>query len=130
MHSNWEGDSYISEGVRQEYLCYKRAKCARFGNKLDFSFFLQDKGYDVHFRGNKVYIKHQDWKLVKEIRVRNNKLYRLQMDAPKALVSFNSSRYMGKLWHRRMGHIRHGALKLLRETVIGVLERSMEHDDM
>lgn len=37
-------------------------------------FALQDKGYDVYFQGKKVYIKHQDWKTVKHIGVRGNKL--------------------------------------------------------
>ena len=38
-------------------------------------------------------------------------------------------RDLGELWHRRMGHIHHGALRLLRETVTGVLKVSTEHDD-
>ncbi|KAH9299166.1 hypothetical protein KI387_030848, partial [Taxus chinensis] len=50
-------------------------------------------------------------------------------DIPKALMSNNNLRDQGEIWHRRMGHIHHGALKLIHETVTGVLEVSTEHDD-
>ena len=42
----------------------------------------------------------------------------------------SNPRDLGELWHRRMGHIHHGALRLLHEMVIGVLEVSIEHDDV
>jgi len=38
---------------------------------------LQDKGYDVYFVGQKVYIKHQSWKKVKQVGVLSNKLFKL-----------------------------------------------------
>lgn len=57
-------------------------------------------------------------------------LYKLQMDAPKALVSSNSLKDQGGLWHRRISHIHHGALKLLHETMIAFPEASIEHDDV
>ena len=38
-------------------------------------------------------------------------------------------RDLRKLWHKRMGHIHHGELKLLHEMVTGVPEVSTEHDD-
>ena len=52
------------------------------------------------------------------------------MDAPKALVSSNNSRDMGDLWHRMMGHMHHGLVKLLTETMIGIPEVSTEHNDV
>lgn len=76
-----------------------------------------------------MYLKHKDWKKVKQIGVRSDNLYILQFETPKALVSSNSNREIGELWHRQMGHIHHGALKLLRETVIGIPELSAEHGD-
>ncbi|KAH9291809.1 hypothetical protein KI387_043002 [Taxus chinensis] len=91
---------------------------------------LQDKGYNVLFRGTHVLIKHKDWKSPITIGVRSGRLYRLQFDTPKALMSSSNPRDLGELWHRRMGHIHHGALKLLRETVTGVPEVSTEHDDV
>ena len=62
-------------------------------------------------------IKHKDWKSPITIGVRSGRLYRLQFDTPKALMSSCNPRDLGELWHRRMGHIHHGALKLLHETV-------------
>ena len=58
-------------------------------------------------------IKHQDWKSPITIGVRSGCLYRLQFDTPKALMSNNNPRDLGELWHRRMDHIHHEALKLL-----------------
>ena len=75
-------------------------------------------------------IKHKDWKSPVAIGVRSGRLYRLQFDTPKALMSNSNPRDLGELWHRRMGHIHHGALRLLRETVTGVPEVSTEHDDV
>jgi len=82
--------------------------------------------------GQKVYIKHQSWKKVKQIGARSNKLYKLQFNSPKALISSDSSSGgdMGELWHRRMGHLHHGSLRLLKETMTRVLELCMEHDDL
>lgn len=45
-------------------------------------------------------------------------------------MSNNNPRDQGDLWHRRMGHMHHEALKLLCEIVKGVLEVSTKHDDV
>ena len=42
----------------------------------------------------------------------------------------SNPRDLGELWHRRMGHIHHGAIRLLHEMVTGVPEVSTEHDDV
>ena len=52
------------------------------------------------------------------------------MDTPKALVSSGNPRDQGELCHRRMGHIHHVVLRLLREMVTNVTEVSTEHDDV
>ena len=75
-------------------------------------------------------LKHKDWKSLITIRVRSGKLYKLKMDTLKALINNNSMRDQGKLWHGRMSHIDHGELRLLHESVTGVLEVSMKHDDV
>jgi len=54
----------------------------------------------------------------------------LQFDYPKALFSNNSGKDLGELWHRRLGHLHHRALKLLRKIVTRVPESSMKHDDV
>ena len=46
------------------------------------------------------------------------------------LMSSTNPRDLGELWHRRMGHIHHGALKFLHEMMSGVLEVSTKHDDV
>lgn len=50
-------------------------------------------------------IKHRERKSPIVIGVRSDKLYRVQVDTPKALVSRNDPRDQGEIWHRRMGHI-------------------------
>ena len=47
-------------------------------------------------------------------------MYRLHFEPTKALVSSNNSQ--GDLWHRRMAHSHHGALRHLRQAVIGVIQ--------
>ena len=47
-----------------------------------------------------------------------------------ALISSSGEKYLNELWHRRMGHLHHGALRILRETVTGVSELSTKWDDI
>lgn len=100
------------------------------GMNLISVFVLPDKGYNVLFRGAHVLIKHKDWKSPIAIGFRSDLLYRLQFDTPKALMSSSNPRDLGEIWHRRMDHIHHRALKLLHETVTGVPEVSTENDDV
>ena len=75
----------------------------------------------MKFRDHRVYIrpKGSDRSLDRVIGRRSRKVYRLHFELAKALVSSNSSS-QGELWHRRMAHLHHGALKHLRQAVIGV----------
>jgi hypothetical protein len=82
----------------------------------------------VSFRANKVYIQPKGSKQAKMIGIRPRKLYRLQFESPRALI--NSTKDMGELWHKRMAHLHHGALNILKEIVIGLLELSTEHSDV
>lgn len=61
-----------------------------------------------------------------------DRLYRLQLNSLMALIgSDNSSgKELNELWHRRMGHLHHGALRMLREIVTRVLVLSIEQDDV
>ena len=70
---------------------------------------LEDEGYMVTFQYGRVYIRPKDSKTDKVIGVGREKLYRLQFEPAKALVS--SACDMAELWHRRMVHLHHGALK-------------------
>ena len=81
---------------------------------------LEDKGFQLKFRDHRVYIRHKgsDQSLDRVIGIRSGKVFRLHFEPAKALVSCDSSQ--GELWHRRMAHLHHGALKHLRQAVIGV----------
>ena len=46
------------------------------------------------------------------------------------LIGSHGDRDLNKLWRRRMGHLHHGALRILRSTVTGVLDLSTERDDV
>ena len=72
----------------------------------------------MKFHDHRVYIrpKGSDRSLDRVIDRRCGKVYRLHFEPAKALVSTNQ----GELWHRRMAHLHHGALKHLRQAVIGV----------
>jgi hypothetical protein len=78
----------------------------------------------VTFRKGKVYIhpKGSSGSLSKVIGVWSKKLYQLQFEPTHALVSSctSSGQDLGELWHKRMAHLHHGALKVLRESVDGL----------
>ena len=42
--------------------------------------------------------------------------------------NLNSEKDLNELWHNRMGHLHHGALRMLRETVTRVPILCTEHD--
>ena len=42
----------------------------------------------------------------------------------------NGEKELNELWHKRMGHLHHAALRMLREIVTRVLVLSTEHDDV
>ena len=77
---------------------------------------LEDKGYDVVFSEGKAFLRSKTTGETRKIGVRVRNLYQLHVDgcaamAGKAegLVSWDD----GELWHRRLGHLHHGALKIL-----------------
>ena len=71
----------------------------------------------MKFRDHRVYIrpKGSDRSLDWVIGRRSGKVYRLHFELAKALVSGSQ----GELWHRRMSQLHHGALKHLRQAVMG-----------
>ena len=72
----------------------------------------------MKFHDHRVYIKAKgsDRSLDQVIGIRSRKVYRLHFEPAKALVSSSQ----GELWHRRMAHFHHEALKHLRQAVVGV----------
>jgi hypothetical protein len=94
---------------------------------------LQDRGLEVLFRGNDILIFSRGFSIDsgKVIGVREGDLYRLLFQPLHALVasSINSGQ-LCEFWHRRMGHLHHGALGGLGEIVTGVPQFSLEHQDV
>ena len=61
---------------------------------------------------------------------KEEKNYKLQLESPMALIGNTDEKDLNELWHRRMGHLHHGALKILKKTVTGVPELSTKRDDV
>jgi hypothetical protein len=57
-------------------------------------------------------------------------MYRMVFETAGALSCTTSDRDLCELWHRRMGHLHHGALRLAREITTGIPDFSLEHDDV
>jgi hypothetical protein len=92
---------------------------------------LEDKGYEVSFKDRRAYIKPRGLNMGFEqvIGVRKDKLYKLQFDSHYSLASNNNTRDC-KLWHRRVAHLIHGALKILGKIVTGMPSFTSEHHEI
>jgi hypothetical protein len=90
---------------------------------------LEDKGYEVTFCKGKVFIRPggSGEKMDRMIGVREEKVYRLQVQPRRALASFTTD--IGELWHRRMAHIHFGALGNLRQSVTIFPKITVERHD-
>ena len=83
---------------------------------LIFVAMLEEKGYDVVFSGGKAFLRSKATGETRRIGVRVKNLYQLQVDGCAAMEGKAEgvvSRDDGELWHRRLGHLHHGALKIL-----------------
>jgi hypothetical protein len=87
---------------------------------------MEDKGFAVEFKNQQVLIKPKESSpdTTQVIGVREGKLYRLQGEPIRALVHNNDN--LCELWHKRMGHLHHRVLPILREIVTGLPEFSIE----
>jgi hypothetical protein len=93
---------------------------------------IEDRGYEVVFRGGQVllYPKGGNIASARVIEVRQEKLYRLLFQAVGTLTCSTSSRDLCEIWHRRMGHLHHGALRILRDITTGLPDFSIEQYDV
>lgn len=133
MYSSREGYHSFSNKIERTVPCYKYVACTRIpglGMNLLYMSQLQGKGYDVYFIKEKVYVKRSSWKKKAQIGIKSNRLYRLQIESPMALIGSHGDKDLNELRHRRMGHLHHGALRILRSTVTGVMDLSIERDDV
>jgi hypothetical protein len=93
---------------------------------------IQDRGFEVSFRGDEVliYPKGSNITSTRVIGTRDGKLYRLSFQPLHALASSNNNSQLCELWHRRMAHLHHGALRVLREIVTGLPQFDTEHQEV
>jgi hypothetical protein len=87
---------------------------------------MEDKGFAVEFKNQHVLIGPKDSSpnTTQIIRVREGNLYRLQGEPIRALVHNRDN--LCELWHKRMEHLHHKVLTIIREIVIGFLEFNIE----
>ena len=66
------------------------------------------------------------------IGTRCGKLYRLDFQPITATLmsSDSSTSHLCELWHRRMAHLHHGALRVVGEIVTGIPQFSTEHQEV
>ena len=77
---------------------------------------LEEKGYDVVFNKGKAFLRHIATGQTKRIGIRVKNLYKLEVDDYAALSTKEElvqSQDIGELWHRWLGHLHHGALKIM-----------------
>ena len=77
---------------------------------------LEDRGYDVVFSEGKKFMRHKTMSQTRRIEIQVKNLYKLEVDGYVAMMGKEEevvSWDEGELWHRRLGHLRHGSLKIL-----------------
>jgi hypothetical protein len=93
---------------------------------------LEDKGYDVVFSKGKAFLRHIATGQTKRIGIRVKNLYKLEVDDCAALstkAELVQSQDIGELWHRRLGHLHHGALKIMQQISTGLPKGKLEQVD-
>jgi hypothetical protein len=94
---------------------------------------IEEKGYEVLFRDGQVLLFPRGSSITsaKVIGTRHERLYKFLFQPVRALIHTTSSNNdLCELWHRRMAHLHHGALRVLREMVTGVPDFSSEHHEL
>eukprot|EP00253_Pinus_taeda_P001788 PITA_01788 len=84
---------------------------------------LEDKGYDVVFSKGKAFLRHIATDQTKRIGIQVKNLYKLGVDdcAPLSTkVELVQSQDISELWERRLGHLHHGALKIMQQISTGL----------
>jgi len=93
---------------------------------------LEDKGYDVVFSKGKAFLRHIDTGQTKRIGIRVKNLYKLEVDVCATLNSkaeLVQIQDIGEPWHRRLGHLHHGALKIMQQISTGLSKGNLEQVD-
>eukprot|EP00253_Pinus_taeda_P033976 PITA_33976 len=90
---------------------------------------LEDKGYDVVFSLVKVFLRHIGTRQTKQIGIQINNLHKLQVEDCASHSSKAEEVHgedIGELWHRRLGHLHHVALKIIQQISIGFPKCKLE----
>eukprot|EP00253_Pinus_taeda_P018889 PITA_18889 len=90
----------------------------RLKKKLVLVAMLEEKGYDVVFSKGKASLRHIAMGQTKRIGIRVKNLYKMEVDDCVALsskVELVQIQDICKLWHRSLGHLHHGALKIMQQ---------------
>eukprot|EP00253_Pinus_taeda_P020875 PITA_20875 len=96
---------------------------------------LEVRGYEVLFRGGHVlmYPRGTPANSARVISVRHAKVYKFAFQSLLALSNSTDNRAsiseLCEIWHHRMGHMYHGALRTLRKITTGVPDFSTDHFD-
>ena len=93
---------------------------------------LEDRGYDMIFSKGKAFLHHIALGQVKHIKVWVKNLYKLDAEDCTALsmkVEKVQSRDITDLWHKRLGHLHHGALKIVQQISMGLPKGKLEKRD-
>ena len=88
----------------------------RLKNNLVLVVMLEDKGYDVVFSKGKAFLRHIGTGQTRRIGIRVKNLYKLYVDDCAALstkAELVQSQDISELWHKRLGHLHHGDLKIM-----------------
>ena len=93
---------------------------------------LEDKGYDVVFSEGKALLHNKTTGETQKIWVQVRNLYQLHVDGCATMagkVEGLVSRDDGESWHMRLGHLHHGALKILQHITTGLPKGTLVQSD-
>ena len=93
---------------------------------------LEDKGYDVVFNKGNAFLRHIATGQTKRIGIRVKNIYKLEVDDCAALstkAKLVQSQDIGELWHKQLGHLHHGALKIMQQISTGLPKGKLEQVD-
>jgi hypothetical protein len=94
---------------------------------------IEEKGYEVLFYDGQVLLfpKGSSITLAKVIGTRHDRLYKFLFQPVQALIhSTSNNSDLCEIWHMRMAHLHHGALRVLRDMVTRVPDFNSEHHEL
>ena len=86
----------------------------------------------MFFSKGKVFLRHIAMSQTKRIGIWVKNLYKLEVDDCETLstkTELVQSQDIGKLWHRWLGHLHHGALKIMQQISTGLPKGKLEQVD-